>query len=461
MLYVQAVLAVVGIGIVALGRFRLGRHEVGNPAAPVVGWVLVAPLPISVFLWVILGVGQARADVRESVEEGARAQNGNRRAAPRPARSASSSDDYPWLAPVLSGLSLLIAGALTYIGAKEADAEPPQGEPAPPGPTPVAEVAEVAVAPSDALARWRDRPDGIRTGPAPRVPVPPTPTGFRPLTPDERPPAPLPEEEESFPVAVPMEVRRYRGAPNAVPPEVLALGRAERLHRPWPVVAFLHKHRRATVAAALALGLTMLLLPLLLGALPRRDNTSLFLLSLLGLAVAGLSLVPLGPLRSFAVYRDVLVVVEGDDFTVLPWDAVASVTFGDNFTTADGRKFSLHDFTPVEGARALAQTIQERVLDRLASEALELIEKGGSAVFGPFTVNATSLGYKGKTLLWEQVSHLSIQAPHRRGLNVGADGALLTWSCSFEGVPNDFVLLEVIRKVCPKRLLVPTSLRLP
>jgi hypothetical protein len=460
MFFVQAVLAVVGIGIVVLGRFRLGRHEVGNPVAPVVGWVLVAPLPASVFLWVILGVGQARADVRSAVEDGARAQNGaGRRAAARPA--SSSSDDYPWLAPLLSGLSLLIAGALTYIGAKETAEEAPQGEPAPPEPTPV---AEVAVAPSDALARWRDRPDAIRTEAAPRVPVPPTPTGFRPLTPDERPPAPLPEEEESYPVAVPMEVRRYRGAPDAVPPEVLALGRAERLHRPWPVVAFVHKHRKATVAAALALGLTMLLLPLLLGAagaLPRRDNTPLFLLSLLGLAVAGLSLVPLGALRSFAVYRDVLVVVEGDDFTVVPWGAVASVTTGEDFATTDGRKFSLHDFTPVEGARALAQTIQERVRDRLVSEALETIERGGSAVFGPFTVNATAIGYKGKTLLWEQVSHLSIQAPHRRGLNVGADGALLTWSCSFEGVPNDFVLLEVIRKVCPKRLLVPLGRRLP
>src|SRR5262249_13636211 len=160
------------------------------------------------------------------------------------------------------------------------------------------------------------------------APTPAEPAG----TPEDVPVAELaPTQPESSgpPVLQPApEVGRYRATGRALPPEVAALGEAEQQHSP-PRLLTLPREQPAAFAALRrrAWGVCR----------PRGVATwsppipLSLLLSLVGTA-AGLvvALWPFVPLKlvTYLIYPDALVLVEGGDFTVLPWGAVAGLVGG-------------------------------------------------------------------------------------------------------------------------------------
>jgi hypothetical protein len=202
----------------------------------------------------------------------------------------------------------------------------------------------------------------------------------------------------------------------------------------------------------------------LLVALGMPDNPLLSGFVFAGIA-AGLCFAvwPFFPVKllTYAVCRDALVLIEDDDFTVIPWDAITQLNAPRSLVTADGQSFALS--SNVEGLGTLHETVLSRVAERLLPPVLATLREGGPVAFGPFRVSRTGIGHEGRMLSWNEVGKMNIPADPGRALNY-----LFVWkrgcvwpSCHGDlgGIPNGWLFLEVVRRVCPKRLLVADSRR--
>jgi hypothetical protein len=115
----------------------------------------------------------------------------------------------------------------------------------------------------------------------------------------------------------------------------------------------------------------------------------------------------------------------------------------------------------MDGKTRLMETVREEVQTRQLPPVLEAVKAGKTVTFGAFGVNAQSISYKGEILAWEMIDQMAVV--NRRGYRVlsftRAGSRLVTSAlvCPLTGVPNDFVMMEVIRQICPRHLLVSQS----
>jgi hypothetical protein len=158
-------------------------------------------------------------------------------------------------------------------------------------------------------------------------------------------------------------------------------------------------------------------------------------------------------LPSYLVFPDALVIVKGDEFTVLPWDAIAELNQPRMLVTFDRHQYEL--FSLATDLNPLILKIRERLTPYLQPRALSTLELGGSVTFGIFTVATAGITYRGLFLPWEQVSRMVIKiGQNLRQLALWGYDSYSPW-CELDlfKTPNDWLLLEVVKQVCPRRLL--------
>jgi hypothetical protein len=236
-------------------------------------------------------------------------------------------------------------------------------------------------------------------------------------------------------------VKRVRGTPEALPPEVTALGEPEFLH-------FLNNNPLGSLAGQ--------------APMPRPDQSR------------------------YISYPEALVLYEKGEFTIIPWEAIAEFQPSRGFITADGQKFAVD--RAVTNWSALHQRLEREIKERVLPAAWRTIQDGGSVVFRPFTQpwNATvdrilsypdppllapltirdaGISHASKTLRWTDMAGPTIVVKKtrvglviRKVLVIQAQRGILDWCRIDVGtIPNGDVLLEIVRRVSPAHLLVPEA----
>jgi hypothetical protein len=171
-----------------------------------------------------------------------------------------------------------------------------------------------------------------------------------------------------------------------------------------------------------------------------------------------------GAEEAYLVYPDALVLLQKASCTVVPWKEITAVlspkNLGDyHITTRDGRTFPIKH--AVKDYSNLIATVMTRAAEEIMPALRSALEAGKAVTFGPFEVSRESVGYKGKTLAWDRVAvvRLEVGAMARR-LRIRASGSLLPWCyCNLDTVPNGVFFPDLLRLVCPPRLLVQVRRR--
>ncbi|MGL4550020.1 MAG: hypothetical protein ACRC33_02435 [Gemmataceae bacterium] len=342
--FLQVVLAAAGVGILVSGRLPLGGREVRGPIASLIGGILAAALPLTVLLLALY-----------AAPEMARHSNVGLDKAYRQASAA-----YWWIRPLMMLLTVGTAGGLAYLALCTEQ-----------GPLPL---SDGPFAPSEALEKVGEivgHADGI---------VSAAPAWASPAEPDELPPV----------------VARYHAPGKGIPPEVEALGRAEKLFKP-------------STAGSLAAWWEGKAAPTVL------------------------------------VFRQALVTVTGDDFVILPWNAVASIT-GRTLTAADGQAVELSPF--VEDASRLEVIARQRVGERLQADVEARLAAGEEVSFGALAATDEELRCGDRSVPWFEIGHVRVH--EFRSLHVTRGGSPLPW-CMVprEKIANEFLLMGLIAKKAP------------
>jgi hypothetical protein len=250
----------------------------------------------------------------------------------------------------------------------------------------------------------------------------------------------------------------YHAAPGEVPPELKALGRAETIHKPdW-----IYRIGKEQPALALVIGLVAVGVALLvLATVPLNGRGylggGLALLGLVGLGFLALPFVPFTYVETYVIYPRALVIIQGDTFSVIRWDAIEELNHPRYIRTADGQTFGLATLNNVEGLGVLYDRVKSELTERLLPPLMATVDGGGTVTFGTFAVSRSGIGANGTTLPWSQVAQVTITANVSLGMRhlvVKERGCLLpTMTWELNGIRNDWLLLEVVRQVCPRRLL--------
>lgn len=257
-------------------------------------------------------------------------------------------------------------------------------------------------------------------------------------------------------------VRRFRASGEGLPPEVAALGPPVHVPRPWYAEGIFNEQNWPLFLwSCVGLGLVLLLGPFaVLASRPPENNAGLFVTSIVGLLVLFFPLfirLQQKQPRSgeYLIYRDVLVLAEKGEYTLIPWDAIAEwYTEGNRLVTADGQSFVL--CWSVGNLRGIIDRIMASISRRMLPAALEQLRAGGEVTFGPFTVSLTTLAYNAYTVRWDDMTWLAFLP--RYGLyQIRTRGRLLPYLFSVHSVPNCCLLMEVIRQASPPHLLVPAG----
>jgi hypothetical protein len=138
------------------------------------------------------------------------------------------------------------------------------------------------------------------------------------------------------------------------------------------------------------------------------------------------------------------------------------VPFFRDFTvvTRDGQE------VPIQSARDLHE-LKSSVFVLVRAHLLPLMLKkaqaGRMVEFGPLAVSSYALNCKGTTISWDEVARLVIlTGSGNRHLTIYRNGAFaLLPFCQFNlnKIPNDLLLLELLKQIAPPRLLVPNEAR--
>jgi hypothetical protein len=305
-----------------------------------------------------------------------------------------------------------------------------------------------------------DPPRPLWSEPEPRQPEPAGQADALPppsAGPTEPAAQPHPADVAAAAPAEPAEVRRYRSVEGAPPPEVRALGAPQSTHPPLWFLGLARDWRALFIGGGVLL---LLLAAGLLAALGPPDNVLmwgfLFAVVAAGLALPVLPFLKLD-LAAYAVTRDALVIARDDEYTVIPWAAVTQVNAPRALVTADGQTFHLP--LNVEGPVRLFDAVLVRVAQRLVPPALAHVHAGGSVILGPFAVSTAAVGYQGRVLTWERAERLTVVASPRseaRYLVLWERGSPAPWCrVNVTLVPNGWLLVELIQRICPPRLLQP------
>src|SRR4051794_34262406 len=98
--FAQVLLALVGIGILLLGKLPLGDREVPKPLASLIGLVLAVSMPLTVVLIVLFSAPDMAKHAKLGLDKAYHL----------------ATEGYWWIRPVMMLLSLGTAGGLAYIG---------------------------------------------------------------------------------------------------------------------------------------------------------------------------------------------------------------------------------------------------------------------------------------------------------------------------------------------------------
>jgi hypothetical protein len=163
---------------------------------------------------------------------------------------------------------------------------------------------------------------------------------------------------------------------------------------------------------------------------------------------------------TYLVYPEALALLKGDSFDIVRWNEVTQLVsprnLGDyHITTQDGRTFPIKH--AVKDYSNLIAAVFTHVSAQLLPPLRNALDAGETVGVGPFALSQESITYKGKTLSWDNVAALEIQIGQGgRRLRIRASGSIVPWCwANLDAFPNGVFLAEVLRHVCPRRLLVP------
>jgi hypothetical protein len=204
---------------------------------------------------------------------------------------------------------------------------------------------------------------------------------------------------------LPPEVNTYRGTAQSVPLEVIELGEAHHLHK----------------------SLSQVRLPF-----TRAPKTP-----------------------TYIVFKQAVVLVQGDDFTVIPWSALQEVNANDTIVTTDGQQFELA--RNVANFKRLHEKLQRRVRERALPPLLDKLNTGDWVTFGPVAFCRREIRHEDKKLPWNALSGLVIltqAGTGKRRLLIRAQGISGFWAeVQLHSVPNDWLMIELLQQVAPPHLL--------
>jgi hypothetical protein len=255
---------------------------------------------------------------------------------------------------------------------------------------------------------------------------------------------------------------------NSIPDEIARLGRPQQVH-PLRVTSTSLVLLGAGVFFLLAAGLCVIIY---LKVPFKKDDpvppeTMLYIAG----GVAGVGLISLmgawwkGDFgkragEAYLIYPEALVLLQNDVWTIVRWSEITELlsprSSGDyHITTRDGRIFPIKH--GVKDYFGLISSVVSRVTSEIIPPLHSALRAGQTVTFGPFEVRRDSIGYKGKTLSWDDVAVLRIEiGALGRRLRLRASGSLFPWCfCNLESFPNGVLFPDLIRAVCPSRLLVP------
>jgi len=198
------------------------------------------------------------------------------------------------------------------------------------------------------------------------------------------------------------------------------------------------------------------------GLLASRNDSSLLCLVPPGLVLVGVGIWAFTQWRlkrtlRVLVFPDGLVHTRGAKTNVFRWDEIESVwesaqkarptsrTVYRAYTIVDhdGRKAVLTgDFV---GVKALGDTIQREVSERLLPHALEAFEAGETVRFGKLSLSNEGLSNGRETVPWDQVEEVKLE---RGTITVRKEGKWLSWAnVTVGGTPNVFVFLTMVDRI--------------
>jgi hypothetical protein len=274
--------------------------------------------------------------------------------------------------------------------------------------------------------------------------------------------------DPDFPPARPV-IALPVGTPEDPPPELAVLGPPLRVHGPGSVASMSGFARFVTFV----LGLLLLAAPVAVidavghDQLPQSARKVLVIGGIVGsLMSLVIAVLPRSP-YSYQVHHDALVVSNRKTMRIVPWNQIQAlipaVPFFKDLTvvTRDGQKLPIKAGT--RDYLQLFNLVFVRVRDHLLPLMVKKAHAGGMVEFGPLGVSSYALRYKGATTPWQEVTQLVIvRGSGVRKLMVYHRSGLGLWpfiQLNLNKVPNDLLLIELLRQIAPPTLLVPDQAR--
>ena len=112
---IQLAVVVVGVGIMARGRFAVGNREIANPMASLIGIILIVQLPIALLVSIALAIVDGPGP---ELQIPTRA--GEPVAVPKSATVRAAENNW-WVDPLVTCGSILVAAGVTAIGLRTED----------------------------------------------------------------------------------------------------------------------------------------------------------------------------------------------------------------------------------------------------------------------------------------------------------------------------------------------------
>jgi hypothetical protein len=171
---------------------------------------------------------------------------------------------------------------------------------------------------------------------------------------------------------------------------------------------------------------------------------------------------------AYGLYPHALSYLHEGQWSVAHWDDVREFRPHDMGSTNaalelnDGRKLTL--LREVAGASELIKQVELRTYMPLVARLGAAIEDGETVQFGDFSVNKKEIHFRGRPLAWKDIGKIEIHAPATLGnLTGGAQnrsielriqptgGRSAPRFCAepFLSIPNRAILLKMLRRYCP------------
>ncbi|OAI55216.1 hypothetical protein AYO44_00455 [Planctomycetaceae bacterium SCGC AG-212-F19] len=251
------------------------------------------------------------------------------------------------------------------------------------------------------------------------------------------------------PAQPPPPVQQVQGTGDGLPAEVTALGRADHMHYPWPILAQLHADAKPFALAGL------IIIALCVAMVVAADHPLAKTIAVMGALLGVLALLtPLKTWRAIPIYAafdSALVIIQGTQFTIIPWEAITEFNPGTGVLAAGETVFTIDSGVQQHGL--LVQKIKDRVTNRLLPVALPALREEGSIDFGPLTLRRTGMDLEGKHLRWDEVKKVDLSDSFvgERTLYIHAKGSLLLpWAkIKLANLANEFIVIEVLRRNLP------------